>query len=157
MTEVNEGLRDAERIWHETFDPALEYVKSFFDSVLAPSPPPALPLLTLIRLNDRLLATCDSRGTFPLIPFLQAQKLALWPVYRREMDQHIDSLKRLADDAEGKGLAGFMGRSVKDGAVRQVANRYAALFSSVTALSEEAEEAMIFSRYAGRGPGACMS
>jgi len=102
--------------------------------------------LTLIRLNDRLLSICDSRGTLPLISFLQAQKLAMWPIYRKEMDAHIDSLKRLADEAEGRGLAGFVGKGVKDGAVRQVANRYAALFSCVTALSEEAEEAMIFSR-----------
>lgn len=148
MTEVNEGLKDAERIWHEVFDSALEYVSTFFQSIVSPSPPPAIPLLTLIRLNDRLISVCDSRGTLPLLSFLQGQKLAMWPIYRKEMDQHVDSLKKLADEAEGKGLAGFMAKGVKDGAVRQVANRYAALFSCVTALSEEAEEAMIFSRYA---------
>ncbi|KAK8854712.1 hypothetical protein IAR55_003451 [Kwoniella newhampshirensis] len=145
MTEVNEGLKDAERIWHEVFDPALDYCSTFFQSVILPSPPPAIPLLTLIRLNDHLLATCDTRGTLPLIPFLTGQKLAMWPVYRKEMDQHIDSLKKLADDAGGKGLAGFVGKGVKDGAVRQAASRYAALFTCVTALSQEAEEAMIFS------------
>ncbi|KAK4689843.1 vacuolar protein sorting-associated protein 52, partial [Tremellales sp. Uapishka_1] len=145
MTELNDGLKDAERIWHEVFDPALDYCTTFFQSILSPSPPPAIPLLTLIRLNDRLLATCDARGTLPLIPYLTGQKLAMWPVYRKEMDQHVESLKKLGDEAEGKGLAGFMGRGVKDGAVRQVANRYAALFTCVTALSEEAEEAMIFS------------
>ena len=145
--QLSESLKDAERIWHEVFDPALEYCSTFFNSILAPSPPSAVVLLTLIRLNDQLLATCDSRGTLPMIPFLQAQKLTMWPIYRKEMDQHIDSLKRLANEAEGKGLAGFVGKGVKDGAVRQVASRYAALFSCVTALSEEAEEAMIFSRY----------
>nr|XP_031864063.1 uncharacterized protein CI109_000707 [Kwoniella shandongensis]KAA5531135.1 hypothetical protein CI109_000707 [Kwoniella shandongensis] len=145
MTEMNDGLKDAERIWHEVFDPALEYCTAFFQSVISPSPPPAIPLLTLIRLNDHLLATCDSRGTLPLISFLTGQKLAMWPVYRKEMDQHIESLKKLADDAEGKGLAGFVGKGVKDGAVRQAASRYAALFTCVTALSQEAEEAMIFS------------
>jgi hypothetical protein len=145
--ETNEGMKDAERIWHEVFDSALEYVSGFFNSVTTPSPPPAIPLLTLIRLNDRLISICDSRGTLPLLPFLQAQKMSMWPIYRREMDQHVESLKKLADEAEGKGLAGFMGKGVKDGAVRQVANRYAALFSCVTALSEEAEETMIFSRY----------
>lgn len=148
VTELNDNLKDAERIWHEVFDSALEYVSAFCTSVLSPAPP-AIPLLTLIRLNDRLLAICDSRGTLPLISFLQAQKLAMWPIYRKEMDAHIDSLKRLADEAEGRGLAGFVGKGVKDGAVRQVANRYAALFTCVTALSEEAEEAMIFSRYVG--------
>ena len=146
ISETDEGLKDAERIWHEVFDSALEYVSSFFSSIVSPVAPPAVPLLTLIRLNDRLLSICDARGTLPLLPFLQSQKLALWPIYRKEMDQHVDSLRRLADEAEGKGLAGFVSRGVKDGAVRQVANRYAALFSCVTALSEEAEEAMIFSR-----------
>ena len=145
VTQLDDGLKDAERIWHEVFDSALESVSGFFSSITT-SPPPAIPLLTLIRLNDRLLSICDSRGTLPLISFLQAQKLAMWPIYRKVMDAHIDSLKRLADEAEGRGLAGFVGKGVKDGAVRQVANRYAALFSCVTALSEEAEEAMIFSR-----------
>ena len=146
LHEHDEKLKDAERVWHEVFDSALEYVNTFFTSILTPLPPPAIPLLTLIRLNDRLLSIGESRGTLPLASILQGQKLAMWPVYRKEMDQHVDSLKRLADEAEGKGLAGFMGKGVKDGAVRQVANRYAALFSCVTALSEEAEEAMIFSR-----------
>jgi hypothetical protein len=73
--------------------------------------------------------------------------MALWPLYRKEMDGHIESMKRLADEAEGKGLAGFMGRGVRDQTVRIVTSRYAAIFSSVTALSEEAEEVMIFSRY----------
>lgn len=61
------------------------------------------------------------------------------------MDNHIDSLKRLADEAEGKGLAGFMGRGVRDQVVRGVASRYASIFTSVVVLSDEAEEAMIFS------------
>ncbi|WVQ80067.1 hypothetical protein IAT38_002168 [Cryptococcus sp. DSM 104549] len=143
--DLADGLKDAERIWHEVFDTALEPCTAFFQSMLSPSPPPAVPLLTLIRLNDRLLATADSRGTLPLIPFLTGQKLAMWPVFRKEMDAHIESMRKLGDEAEGKGLAGFMGKGVKDGAVRQVASRYAALFSCVTALSEEAEEAMIFS------------
>jgi hypothetical protein len=142
----DESLKDAQRIFHEVFDPALEYCTQFFQSVITPSPPPAIPLLSLIRLNDQIISTADTRGCLPLLPFLQAQKLAMWPIYRKEMDGHMDSLKKLADDAEGKGLAGFVGKGVKDGSVRVVASRYAALFSCVTALSEEAEEAMIFSR-----------
>jgi hypothetical protein len=145
VTEIDDQLKDAERIWHEVFDPAIDYVSSFF-STITTVPPPAIPLLTLIRLNDRLLSISDSRGTLPLVPILLNQKMAMWPIFRKEMDAHIDSLNKLADEAEGKGLAGFMGKGVKDGAVRQVANRYAALFSCVTALSEEAEEAMMFSR-----------
>jgi hypothetical protein len=146
--EYNESLLDAERIWREVFDSALEYCLTFFRGLLSPAPPPAVPLLTIIRLNDSVLATCISRGTLPLDSFLQAQKMALWPVYRKEMDQHVESLKRLADDAESKGLASYVSKGVKDGTVKQVATRYAALFSCVVALSEEADETMTFSRYA---------
>lgn len=144
MDDGDDPMRDAERIWHEVLDPALDSCSAFFTSILTP-PPPAVPLLTLIRLNDHVLATAHSRGTTPLIPILQGWKLAMWPVYRKEMDSHVDSLRQLADQAEGKGFSGLV-KGVKDGAVRQVANRYAALFTCVTALSGEAEEAMIFSR-----------
>jgi hypothetical protein len=146
FTEITEGTKDAERIWHEVFDPALDSCSSFFTSVINP-PPPAVPLLTLIRLNDRVLATANARGAIPLIAYLQGWKLAMWPVYNKEMDAHVQSLKLLADQAEGKGFSGLV-KGVKDGAVSQVANRYAALFTCVTALSGEAEEAMIFSRWA---------
>lgn len=142
-TQVN--LKEAERIFHEVFDPALESVTSLFQTIITPTPS-SLPLLTMIRLNDRMIQSSDQRGTLPLATYLQGQKMALWPLYRKEMDGHVDSLKRLADEAEGKGLAGFMGRGVRDQTVRIVASRYAAIFSSVTALSEEAEEVMIFSR-----------
>ncbi|RXK41097.1 hypothetical protein M231_01500 [Tremella mesenterica] len=140
----DEGLKEPERIWHEVFDPALEYCHSLFQSMITP-PPPAVPLLIMIRLNDELLTTCETRGTLPILPFLQGQKLAMWPLYRQQMDSHITSVHRLADEAAGKGLAAFMGRSVKDGTVRQIALHYAALFSCVVTLSETAEEVMLFS------------
>ena len=140
-----DDLKDAERIWHEIFDSAMEYINTFFETHIVTSPPPAIPLLTMIRLNDRLLGICDSRGTIPLEAFLQRQKLAMWPIFRKEMDAHVDGLKKLADVAEGKGSL-FGSKGVKDGAVRQAATKYASLFSSVCALSEEADEAMVFSR-----------
>ena len=62
------------------------------------------------------------------------------------MDAYICSVKNLADESEGRGLVGFMSKSVKDGAVKIVALQYAALFSCLVALSDEAEETMIFSR-----------
>jgi hypothetical protein len=138
------NLKEAERIFHEIYDPALDYISTSFTSLLTPTPS-ALPLLTMIRLNERILNIAQERGTIPLEGFLQGQKMVLWPLYRKEMDNHIDSLKKLADEAEGKGLAGFMGRGVRDQAVRGVASRYASIFTSVVVLSEEAEEAMIFS------------
>ncbi len=138
-------LKDAERIWHEVLDSGLESATALFQQCIATSPP-AIPLLTMIRANDRLLAIAEGRGALPLVPYLTGWKMALWPLYRKAMDAHIDSLKALATEAEGKGLAGVFGKGVKDAAVRVVAVRYAALFACVVALSDEAEEAMMFSR-----------
>lgn len=138
-------LKDAERIWHEVLDPGLEAATALFNQCIA-TPPPAIPLLTMIRANDRLLAIAEGRGALPLVPYLTGWKMALWPLYRKAMDAHIESLKALANEAEGKGLAGVFGKGVKDAAVRIVAVRYAALFACVVALSDEAEEAMMFSR-----------
>jgi hypothetical protein len=39
-----------------------------------------------------------------------------------------------------------MGKGVKDAAVRQVATKYAVLFSATVALSSEADDMMVFSR-----------
>ncbi len=67
--------------------------------MLNPSPPPAVVVLTLdpaerpLDRDERL-----ARG-LAAQPFFLAQKMALWPVYRKEMDRHYDSLKKLADDA----------------------------------------------------------
>ncbi|WVN86331.1 uncharacterized protein L203_101494 [Cryptococcus depauperatus CBS 7841] len=146
-SESDERLKEAERIWHEVFDSALEYTTSFFQSMVY-TPPPTVSLLTIIRLNDRLLTTCDSRGCLPLTSYLSGWKLTLWPIFRKKMDQHIESLKKLADEAEGKGLAGLIGKGVKDRQVKIVAARYAGLYGSVTALSEETDEVMLFSSMA---------
>lgn len=129
------------------FGSALESCTSFFNGLITPTPLPAIPLLTVIRLNDHLIATAESRGALPLISYLTGWKLQLWPVYRKAMDAHIESLKRLADEADAKGLASYMSKGVKDATVHAVALRYAALFGCVSALSDEAEEAMIFSRW----------
>lgn len=104
-----------------------------------------MTLLTLIRLNDRIIATAESRGAEPLIAYLTGWKMALWPLYRKAMDAHVDSLKALADAAEGKGFASYLVKGVKDSQVRVVAVRYAAMFACIVALADEAEEAMMFS------------
>lgn len=88
----------------------------------------------------------ELRGTTPLIPYLQEQRLALWPLYRKDVDKRIDEMKRMAVEAEGKGLAGLMGKGVRDAAVKQAAVKYAGLFSCTVALSREADDMMVFSR-----------
>ncbi|EKC98380.1 hypothetical protein A1Q2_07394 [Trichosporon asahii var. asahii CBS 8904] len=130
-----ESLKDAERIWNEVFGSALEYTTQFFQTIVT-TPPSAASLLTIIRLNDELIKTTESRGALPLIPYLTGWKLALWPVYRKAMDAHIDSIKALADQAEGKGLTSWVSKAVKDSQVRHVALRYAVLFSMLRMRNE---------------------
>ncbi|WVW85534.1 hypothetical protein I302_107572 [Kwoniella bestiolae CBS 10118] len=152
VNEINENLKDAERIWHEVFDSSLEYTTTFFNSIISPGTSAGIPsvisLLTIIRLNDNLINCSDSRGCIPLITYLNSWKLNLWPVFRKEMDHHINSLKSLADDLEGKNLISSFGlglKSLKDNHVRQIAKRYGEMFSRTVALSNAAEEVMIFS------------
>ncbi|WWC63385.1 uncharacterized protein I303_105985 [Kwoniella dejecticola CBS 10117] len=162
VNEINENLKEAERIWHEVFDSSLEYTSGFFDSMITPpitptaltggavqSTPSVISLLTMIRLNDNLLAVSDNRGCLPLVGYLTGWKLKLWPVFRKEMDNHIASLKTLADNLEGKNMLAslnFMkGSSIKDSQLRIIAKKYGRMYSQVVALSNEAEEVMIFS------------
>jgi len=67
----------------------------------------------------------------------------MWPVFQKLMGTHADAIKKLADGSSG----GFMtkGTAVKDSAIQMIATQYAAMFTSFVALSEENEEAMLFS------------
>ncbi|OCF57526.1 hypothetical protein L486_04984 [Kwoniella mangroviensis CBS 10435] len=153
VNEINDNLKDAERIWHEVFDSSLEYTTNFFNSIISPSTssssiPSVVSLLTIIRLNDNLIQCSDSRGCLPLITYLNSWKLNLWPVFRKEMDHHINSLKSLADDLEGKNLISSFGlglKTLKDNHVRGIAKKYGEMFSRTVCLSTQAEEVMIFS------------
>ncbi|WVQ68345.1 uncharacterized protein L199_006552 [Kwoniella botswanensis] len=153
VNEINDNLKDAERIWHEVFDSSLEYTTVFFNSIISPSTssssiPSVISLLTIIRLNDNLIQCSDSRGCLPLITYLNSWKLNLWPVFRKEMDHHINSLKSLADDLESKNLISSFGlglKTLKDNHVRGIAKKYGEMFSRTVCLSTQAEEVMIFS------------
>jgi hypothetical protein len=76
-------------------------------------------------------------------------KLSLWPIFQKDMDAQIESVKKLADTAVGGGFGSLLSKPVKDATVRQVSERYAEFFSFIVALSEDEEEGMIFTRYAG--------
>lgn len=138
------NLADASRVWSEVFSTALESCDTLFSTLLTPVPA-TIPLLVLIRLNDRALAVAQHRAALPLEAYLQKQRLALWPLFRKDMDARIDALKRLADDAEGKGFAGLV-RGVKDAAVREAGAAYARLYGVAVVLNDEADEAMVFGR-----------
>ncbi|WWC90632.1 uncharacterized protein L201_005568 [Kwoniella dendrophila CBS 6074] len=149
---MNENLKDAERIWHEIFDSSLEYTTEFFNSITTPTSttqqiPSITSILTIIRLNDDLLKISDLRGCLPLLSYLNLWKLNLWPIFKKEIDKHIGSLKKLADDLEGKNLMSSFGlnKALKDSNLKQITKRYGKMFSEMVVLSSEAEEVMMFS------------
>ena len=100
----------------------------------------------MIRLNDAVLIEAGRRGCAPMEGICLKSKLAMWPIFQKEMDAHIDSVKRLADAATGGGFGAMLNKAPKDPAVRQTCEKYAEFFSYVVALSGEDEEAMIFAR-----------
>lgn len=130
-----------EGLWKQIMDPALEYCQSFIKTSLDPAPP-LVPLLTIIRLNENVYLEAEKRGCGPLETFLLGQRLAMWPLFQKDMGAQVDSLKKLADNAVG----GLLSRSgIKDSAVQVIINRYANLFNACVKLSSEGDEMMIFS------------
>jgi hypothetical protein len=101
----------------------IRFVKqAFFKSVTEPVAPPAtIPLLTMLRLNDGVLAELEARGCTPLESMVLGLKLGMWPLFQKQMDSHIDSVKRMADAASGTGFGAMLGRAgPKDSAVQEV-------------------------------------
>ncbi|KAF8341320.1 Sac2 family-domain-containing protein [Cantharellus anzutake] len=137
-------------IWKQIFDPVIPYVQTLITSLITP-PPPLIPLLTMIRLSDAVLKESNFRGCVPLEEFFLGLRFQLWPLFQKQMSDNVESLKKLVDGggAAGVTLAGMFSAgskgNVKDEVVHLVAARYATLFSSVIALSEDEEEVMLFS------------
>lgn len=75
----------------------------------------------MIRLNDAVLVELDDRGCTPLESTMLGLKLAMWPLFQKEMDSHVESVKRMAD-AAGNSRFGAMlrGAAPKDSAVKEV-------------------------------------
>jgi hypothetical protein len=101
----------------------------------------------MIRLNDAVLEEADRRGCPPMESICLVLKMAMWPIFQKEMDAHIDSVKRLADAATGGGFGAMLNKAPKDSAIRQTCEKYAEFFSYNVALSGAGEEAMVFTRY----------
>ncbi|KAF8607741.1 hypothetical protein BDV93DRAFT_603525 [Ceratobasidium sp. AG-I] len=128
-------------LWKQIMDPALEYCQNFVKSALEPAPP-LVPLLTMIRVNENVYLEAEKRGCGPLETFLLGQRLAMWPLFQKDMGMQVESLKKLAESAVG----GLLSRSgIKDSAVQVIINRYASLFSACVFLSSEGDETMLFS------------
>ncbi|KAF8529060.1 Vps52-domain-containing protein [Hysterangium stoloniferum] len=130
-------------IWKQIMEPALEYCQTFTRGILDP-PPPIIPSLTMIRLLENTLGEVQKRHCPPLETFILGLRLTLWPVFQKDMNAHVESVKKLVD---GAGSAGFLSSkpTVRDTLVQSVAHRYAVLFTSFVTLTENEEETMIFS------------
>ncbi|KAG1815552.1 Vps52-domain-containing protein [Suillus subaureus] len=142
------GLMDkAERapldaIWKQILDPVLEYCKTFVTTVLEPMPP-AVPLLTMIRLTEAVITEVQKRDCPPLENFLFTMRLQLWPAFQKIMSEHCDTLRKLAEG----GTSSYFNRAVSttDASVANICNKYVVMFNSFVILTDQEEETMIFS------------
>ncbi|PCH41154.1 Vps52-domain-containing protein [Wolfiporia cocos MD-104 SS10] len=139
---VKEEQAAMNAIWKQIMDPVLEYCQTFVRSLLEPAPP-VVPLLTMIRLTEDVMAEVQKRSCSPLETFIFTIRLQMWPVFQHSMAEHIESVKKLAEGA----TSGYFRRGVTttDGAILSICRRYITLFNSFIALTEQPEETMIFS------------
>lgn len=79
------------------------FVQTFVKSSIDPAPP-AVPLLTMIRLNEAAFGEVELRRCPPLETFLLGLRMSMWPAFQKEMSAHVDSLKALADSTAGSFL-----------------------------------------------------
>ncbi|CED85269.1 Vacuolar sorting protein VPS52/suppressor of actin Sac2 [Phaffia rhodozyma] len=142
--EDKEDKERLQKMWHEIFDPALNYVQQLLTTLLTPLPPSLPSLLSMIRLNDSIFQALLDRGCIPLEPFVIRQRLALWPVFQKHMGTNVESLRKLAETAGlGASFLGLGATKVKDSKVESVAVQYVTLFNALLSLSTPADEAMI--------------
>ncbi|KAJ7507967.1 vacuolar sorting protein [Mycena galericulata] len=139
---VKEEQASSDAIWKQIMDPVLEYTQAFFATVLEPVPP-AVPLLTIIRLTEDVMAEIQLRACPPAESFIFSLRLKMWPVFQKVMAEHVDALKKLAEGA----TTGYFSRAVAttDTVVSNICQRYVVLFNSFVTLTQQAEETMIFS------------
>jgi hypothetical protein len=81
--------------------------------------PPAIPLLTMIRLIEELVTEIQKRRCPPAENFIFGIRIQMWPAFQKAMHEHIESMKKLA---EGGASYGYFSRpvSVTDATVAKV-------------------------------------
>jgi hypothetical protein len=138
------GTIDA--MWKSVLEPVLAYIETFVKASLEPAPP-AVVLLTMIRLAEETMAEAATRGCGPLERAIFGWRLQMWPMFQRSMTEHVDAVKKLVDGSAGVG--GFFSRStaVTDASLADICQKYIAIFASMIALTAQEEETMIFSKY----------
>ena len=100
--------------------------QTFIQNAIEP-PPPVIPLLTIIRLTEDVVAEVQRRGCGPLETYIFTLRLKMWPVFQKLMAEHIDALKKFADGAS----AGYFrrGGTTTDLAVSSVSAAYPTITS----------------------------
>lgn len=141
-TALREDQAAADSIWKQVMDPVLEYCQTFVKGALEPSPP-VVPLLTMIRLAEDVVAEVQKRNCPPVESYIFALRLQLWPAFQKAMSDHVDALKKLAEGAN----AGYFSRAapITEDMLSSISTRYVSLFTSFVTLTAQEEEAMIFS------------
>ena len=73
----------------------------------------------MIRLLENMLHEVQKRDCPPLETFTLGLRLTMWPIFQKEMNAHLESVKKLAD---GAGSAGFLSSkpSVRDATIQSV-------------------------------------
>lgn len=58
----------------------------------------------MIRLLENVLGEVQKRECPPLESFTMGLRLTFWPVFQKDVNLHIESMKKLADGASGGGF-----------------------------------------------------
>ncbi|KAI0775920.1 Vps52-domain-containing protein [Trametes elegans] len=138
---AKEELTALNALWKQVMDPVLDYCQTFIQNAIEP-PPPVVPLLTMIRLTEDVMSEVQRRNCGPLETYVFTIRLKMWPAFQKLMAEHIDSLKKFADGATA---SYFRRGTTTDTAVSSICRRYVNVFNSFVALTDQAEETMIFS------------
>ena len=165
------GRGALDELWKQVMEPVVGTYAKFVTSIIALHPP-LIPLYTMLKLNDRILAEVEIRGVSSVLQGnFMAFKLKAWPMMQKQFDEAIENVKKLKTTNVGANggaamaaaasnlFGGFFGGSNQQGSTNQTANggtdnviqlvctRYARLFSTIIHLnsfSEDGQDMMVF-------------
>ncbi|KDR83878.1 hypothetical protein GALMADRAFT_236339 [Galerina marginata CBS 339.88] len=143
VAKSKEEIAAIDTIWKQVMDPVMEYCNAFVRSTLDPIPP-AIPLLTMIRLAEDVVTEIQKRHSPPAETYVFGLTLQMWPVFQKGMTEHIDSLKKLADGT-GSGYFSRTSTTTTDARVENICGQYVVFFNSFVFLTDNETENMIFS------------
>ncbi|KJA29930.1 hypothetical protein HYPSUDRAFT_153092 [Hypholoma sublateritium FD-334 SS-4] len=129
-------------IWKQVMDPVMEYCTAFIRSILDPVPQ-TIPLLTMIRIAEDIVAEIQKRHCPPAETYVFGLSLQMWPIFQKGMTEHIESVKKLAEGTS----SGYFGRSstTTDTMVENICGQYVVFFNSFVFLTDSEADNMIFS------------